>query len=363
MEQRNRGLDELRLLCMVMLAVYHVINYYHGQSVNMQINGYRALVVQNLFWGGGRMICNVFLMISAWFLCDKPFRFERIARTWLTVLFYSLACGAVHYAGKRDAAVLMKYLFPVSNAVVWYASAYIAVLMLSPFLNLILHKAGMRGQAVTVCILFAAVSVLPSFYPKSYLQFTNTGWFALLYLVTGLIKQGRLTLKRSHACFLFLAGWIMAIGFYNWYDYAVLHHALAWIFEQLGFYKNMYFAMLSSLPCFLSAAGLFLLFLNRGGKTGISRFHAWGGGKLACASLDVYILSSIAGINGKLFWIELLRLKEPQTAAACYLYALLGIGAGVLCGNVREFFYRKYVRNNHHYKNFCQKIDLYIMQG
>ena len=156
----------------------------------------------------------------------------------------------------------------------------------------------------------------------------------------------------------------MAIGFYNWYDYAVLHHALAWIFEQLGFYKNMYFAMLSSLPCFLSAAGLFLLFLKRGGKTGISRFHAWGGEKkLACASLDVYILSSIAGINGKLFWIELLRLKEPQSAAACYLYALLGIGAGVLCGNVREFFYRKYVRNNHHYKNFCQKIDLYIMQG
>ena len=88
-----------------------------------------------------------------------------------------------------------------------------------------------------------------------------------------------------------------------------------------------------------------------------------GAKKLACASLDVYILSSIAGINGKLFWIELLRLKEPQSAAACYLYALLGIGAGVLCGNVREFFYRKYVRNNHHYKNFCQKIDLYIMQG
>lgn len=202
MEQRDHGLDELRLLCMVMLAVYHVINYYHGQSVNMQISGYRALVIQNLFWGGGRMICNVFLMISAWFLCDKPFRFERIARTWLTVLLYSLACGTVHYVEKRDAAVLVKYLFPVSNAVVWYASAYIAVLMLSPFLNLILHKAGMRGQAVTVCILFAAVSVLPSFYPKSYLQFTNTGWFALLYLVTGLIKQGRLTLKRSHACFL-----------------------------------------------------------------------------------------------------------------------------------------------------------------
>lgn len=270
------------------------------------------------------MICNVFLMISAWFLCDKPFRFERIARTWLTVLLYSLACGAVHYVEKRDAAVLVKYLFPVSNAVVWYASAYIAVLMLSPFLNLILHKAGMRGRAVTVCILFAAVSVLPSFYPKSYLQFTNTGWFALLYLVTGLIKQGRLTLKRSHACFLFFAGWIMAIGFYNWYDYAVLHHALAWIFEQLGFYKNMYFAMLSSLPCFLSAAGLFMLFLNRGGKTGISRFHAWGGGKTGmCIAGCLYSL-----IHSRNKWkIILDRAASPKGASErCGLLSICTAG-------------------------------------
>lgn len=84
-KSRDAGIDALRLLCMLMLAAYHFINYYGSQYVSFVDHGVKALIIQNVLWGGGRMICNVFFFISAWHLCEKEFKVERLFKVWISV--------------------------------------------------------------------------------------------------------------------------------------------------------------------------------------------------------------------------------------------------------------------------------------
>lgn len=84
-KSRDAGMDALRLLCILMLAACHFINYYGSQYVSFVDHGVKALIIQNVLWGGGRMICNVFFFISAWHLCEKEFRVERLFQVWISV--------------------------------------------------------------------------------------------------------------------------------------------------------------------------------------------------------------------------------------------------------------------------------------
>lgn len=84
-KSRDAGMDALRLLCILMLAACHFINYYGSQYVSLASYWMRALIIQNFLWGGGRMICNVFFFISAWHLCEKEFRVERLFQVWISV--------------------------------------------------------------------------------------------------------------------------------------------------------------------------------------------------------------------------------------------------------------------------------------
>lgn len=260
---RNKGLDQLRILCMMMLAVYHIINFYKGNVVDIYSFGWKVILVQNIFWGGGRLICNVFLMISAWFLSDTHFRVERIIRAWLTTLLYSIICGVYICISTQQMEPLIKSLFPISNASVWYVSAYIGVLVLSPLLNTIIHKTNLKSTCLIIAAIFFFESVIPTFYPKGFMQFSYIGWFSLEYIFIGIIKKKQFNISKFVALVLFICGWAITLGFYNVFDYLNSYELGKYFFEAMGFYKSVYFACLSSIPCFASALGLFFFFLNK----------------------------------------------------------------------------------------------------
>lgn len=272
-KSRDTGLDALRLLCMLMLAAYHFINFYGRQYVNFADNGIKALIIQNFLWGGGRMICNVFFFISAWHLCEKDFKVERLFKMWASVLLYSAAAGVYSYARYGGFLFLVRHLFPLETGQVWYVSAYIAVLIVSPLLNILLQEKNLNRTRRIAAGLFVIQCVVPTFYPRAGIRFSTCGWFCLAYLIIGIIKKERIRINRRVCLLMFLSGWISCIGFYNGYDYLIKNERIMALFTELGFYRNVYFADLASLPCFFSALGLFLMFrdlnLPGGGYFGI----------------------------------------------------------------------------------------------
>lgn len=341
---RDSGLDVLRLLCMLMLATYHFLNYYGGQYVSMASAGRKALIVQNFLWGGGRMICNVFLYISAWFLCEKEFRSERIFKAWITVFVHSIAVGVIFYQRTGDVAYLMEHIFPISAMVLWYASMYIGILMLSPILNILLRKENRRLTRKVVYVFLVVVSLIPSFYPRYSYPGAVFSWFALAYLVIGLMKLEGIRIGKAVSLWMFSVGWLACLLFYNGYDRMMGNGYLAAILNRCGFYAGLYFANLGSLPCCLAALGLFFFFLQIRIPAGKIL-----GGVLKCisvASLDVYIVASMEGPGGKLAWVELWDAGYVSANIfQCYVMIGIGIALGILVGNVREYIWGRAVRH------------------
>lgn len=342
-ENRNYGLDMIRLISMIMLATFHFINYYASSYVDPNSVGNKAYVIQNLGWGGGRMICNLFLFISAWFLTDKKFKIERLLKVWFTVFVYSLIVGILFYIRIKDKVFLIRHLFPISTNLVWYATIYMGIIMISPMLNKLLDENNREVTMKVVVAFFIILSVVPTFCPK-YARFSSViTWYALAYLIIGLMKAYRIKINKIKALCIFLVGWISCLWFFNNYLELEMNSVMARLFEVFGFYRDVYFVDLATLPPFLSALGLFYYFKSGNHKRliplgPILRF-------ISMASLDVYCVSSLESPNIKLAWVELLIPGfTPTGIIQCYVMILLGLILGILLGNFREFMWKKFTK-------------------
>lgn len=201
---------------------------------------------------------------------------------------------------------------------------------------------------------FVIISIIPSFYPKYSVLNNVLSWYILAYLIIGLMKTYGFNMNRTIAAIVFLTGWSITLFFYNGYDW-LMGKEIAGMIKNLGFYRNVYFADLASIPCVMSAIGLFYFFKN-------SQFRALShiGGVLhivSNASLDVYIISSIESPSAKLAWVELFAPGyEAVEVKQIYSMIALGLIMGVALGNIRELLWKKMVDNNF-FSDFLQKVN------
>lgn len=334
---RDYGLDILRLICIIMLAVYHFLNYYGSAYTDITSYGRKAILVQNFFWAGGRVICNVFLYISAWYLCEKEFRIERIFKTWFTVFAYSLIIGIVFYIRCKDMTFLIKHFFPISTGIVWYVSMYMGILIITPLLNILLDEKYRKHTRIVVIMFLVMQCVIPSFYAKYSYPGSVLSWFTVAYLMIGIMKKEKVKVPSWIGIIMFALGWGSCLWFYNNYIGWIADPKISEIFAELGMYQGLYFSNLASLPCSIAALGLFIMFQNL--QITLTK---WRGvlEKVSIASLDVYVFNSMESPWGKLAWVELWKKEyAPTRLLQCYLMIGLGITIGIAVGNLRECLY------------------------
>ena len=144
--KRDYRFDLLRLILILMVAVYHMLSYYGSNYVDIQQGGFRSFLVQNFLWAGGRMACNVFLFISAWFLVDKKSNRKKILDIWITVLTYSIIIGIFFFIKTKDIFSLIRHFIPILSNQVWYVTSYISILFVVPLLNTILEHCDLMQQ-------------------------------------------------------------------------------------------------------------------------------------------------------------------------------------------------------------------------
>ena len=84
---RQSNFELLRVICMISIVSIHL--YKQTDAVRLELED-GAPYFFILFLGyGGRLVCNCFVMIGAWFLCDARFKADRIVKLWLYVFSYT----------------------------------------------------------------------------------------------------------------------------------------------------------------------------------------------------------------------------------------------------------------------------------
>jgi len=184
MKTRQSSIELLRILAMLVIVAGHFL----GQSglLALHCDSFAA----QLFGNGARWACNLFLIVGCWFLADAEFDWRRAARLYLTVLTYTiplttivLACGA--HPSMKD---VMRGFLPFTGRALWFASAYISLMILTPWLkrvfDLPLKSLGMLVGVLTVLISFVCT------LPDEQMCYTiDCCWFVYVYLAVGLAKR------------------------------------------------------------------------------------------------------------------------------------------------------------------------------
>ncbi|MDE7373200.1 MAG: acyltransferase, partial [Clostridia bacterium] len=147
---------------------------------------------------------NVFVMISAYFMCtrdDMKIYWNKLGKLWLSVFFYSIVLFTVFTATgvyKFDVMSLLASLFPVTFTKYWFVSAYFLMMIASPFLNAIVSRLN-KAQFSALCLFIIIVAALQDIGLFSTIRVENGGngiWFCLLYLLAAYIRKFDIQLNR-----------------------------------------------------------------------------------------------------------------------------------------------------------------------
>lgn len=341
MKNRSSNIELLRIIAALFLLSYHTVN------ATIDINALELpsrFIMTGLFFGMGRISVNIFVIISAWFLCKYNFKLERITNTWLSTIFYTVPIAITFvYFGKADLVYLITNMFPVFFQPLWFITTYVFLLFLTPLLNLILSKYEKR-KCRNMIIFLSVLFVLPmTFLPRVRGAFySEVGWFCVLYLITGYLRiyQPLKIVNNKKICLLvFIISYLFIISWYILY-YDVPYKFLSNYLEFAGITYASFLNFTSSLPSFFASFSFFFLFKNMN-ITKLNNVINY----ISKTSLDVYILLSLKGPSDLIFWVDIFDLDVYINSGNIFMNVTIVIIAAFvitsLIGRIRIYIVDK----------------------
>ena len=290
MNQRQSNFEALRILSMLMVISLHYLD--KGGVLQSAASVWTApRAAAWLLEAFCLVAVNVYVLLTGYFGCKLEFRPAKLLAFWKQLLFYSVAvafaCFALGISPLSDLNVyrVVGYLFPAVTNEYWFATSYLLLLLLAPFLNQGIQTLAQKNfeRLLLLLLLFfsAAKTVLPMRLPYDDGGY-NVLWFLVLYLTGAYLREFGSTLPLSaKGSALLYAGSCAGI-----FALTLLLKTIAGAtghLEELVGYAYAY----NHLFCFTGAVGLFSLFCRlKLRRAGAERLIC----RLSPATFGVYLL-------------------------------------------------------------------------
>lgn len=132
---------------------------------------------------------DCFILISGFFLINSKFKTERILRTIISTISLSFIVTLVLYLSKlANLTSLFKSLAPIYCY--WFINKYIAVLILSPFINKVCNSITKKQFQILIVSLLLLSSQFFVFFPfgKIYGDGISLIWMITMYITGGYLR-------------------------------------------------------------------------------------------------------------------------------------------------------------------------------
>lgn len=200
MKKRQVSFELLRILCMYMIVVGHCL--FHGRVTAKLGYGTVNYFLSYLIQSFSVVHVNCFVMIGGYFAVGRAFHAERLLKLWRQVAFYSIVifslCALTVGVALADA---VKAFLPVSSMNYWFASVYMGLLLLMPFIGMLAVRMTKKQYQYLLLALALMLSVNHMiFRVNTYGTYSGRElpWFLFLALLAGYI---RLHTKTDHRYF------------------------------------------------------------------------------------------------------------------------------------------------------------------
>lgn len=193
---RNSNIELLRIISMILIVAYHATRIEcikSGESLVASITGI-------VFGSWGILGVDLFVIISSWYLIGRDFSCKRVLsvvfQTSIYIVLSSLlSCIIIvtetHSFSKAIKALLLhiqdSFFEPLWCRHFWFVTAYVFLLVLTPFLNMIILKMSKKT--------FRLLLIIGAFVPffSQFNGYTNivsdVMTFSYIFLLIGYIKQ------------------------------------------------------------------------------------------------------------------------------------------------------------------------------
>ena len=261
--QRKLGLDALRVITMLMIVALHY--FFHGGMLNI-------IAIKNLSnvitWGleaAFIVAVNCYVFISSYFLVKSQFKIKKIIKLVVEVLFYSILIYIIFVlTGKKELTIdnIITNFLPILNKKYWFITVYLAMYVLSPFLNRLIYNMDKNTHKNLIIILICIFSIWPSVMPFADTFDKTNGyslyWFIVIYFIGAYVriyKDEKENKKYKYlSCYILIAAIMFVSKFILYYLYS--RYKILKVDYSWTFYKYNSITVLASSFC------LFMFFKN-----------------------------------------------------------------------------------------------------
>lgn len=189
MKARQSNIELLRILCMFLIVLGHATT--HGYDIAELPNSANGLI-SIAMTQGARIAVDVFVIINGYFTMAESIKWKKVWNLYAQIWFYSVIIFWVVTYLTMDFSwrQMLNAILPIYSSQYWFATCYILLMLVSPFLNIMINGLEKRQHEILLIIIIISMSVLPTFLPHinpSY--FNNFIWFIALYLIGAYLRK------------------------------------------------------------------------------------------------------------------------------------------------------------------------------
>lgn len=202
--ERNESLDLLRVLCMFLIVLGHSI--VHGQVTEhvpiFSVNYFLTYILYALLI----VHVNCFVLLSGYFQCEKEASLSKVISLWGHIFFWSVACYLVFVViGQEPFSIksIIKAALPFTQQRYWFATTYLLMYALCPFINKLIRAMDQRQHAGCLAVFFLVFILLQNLV--FWREFTAVNgssplFFVFLYMTAAYVR--RYPPQKKHPWFL-----------------------------------------------------------------------------------------------------------------------------------------------------------------
>ncbi len=185
---RNAGIDLLRLLASLMIIMHHLLSY--GGLAAM----FPPLSRSDLFYQGLNVFAycgvNLFGLITGYTGAGRRWKLSRLVELWIQIVFTGVAVMVLYRLLSGTAFTRrdwLHFLLPLSHNTYWYFNAYLVMYLLLPLVQPGLDAVNRRTYTTVLVLLTLVLTVFPLFLKEDVFRLVvgyHALWLLVLY-VTG----------------------------------------------------------------------------------------------------------------------------------------------------------------------------------
>lgn len=313
-KKRLTSIEILRILAMFLIVMYHFSWYgdFNFSTSAISINRLWTQFMQL----GGKFGVNIFVLISGYFLIKSPsIKINKMVKLWFQVFTYSILIYLfflIFHVKTFEFKELCKSVLPITFSTWWFASAYLMLYLISPFLNKFLYSIDKSTYQKLILLLTFCWCIIPTLTSHK-VECNKLNWFIYLYMIAGYIRIYWSDKHYSGKTFIFYSLVILFLTYLS----TVIFDLLGLKISFLGSHA-MFFYTIEKLPIVVASVLIFIGFLNLNIKYSklINTFSS--------ATFGVYLIHDHEFVRNFL-WNVLFKQSTFSTSKYLIIYSIFAV--------------------------------------